>query len=625
MSGSIFARTLRLVVWATFLAVGLSCSKRVTQIVVRIEAAPQIYRPYDNAPELLQSVRVTVQREGASSAFHDASYRVNAAADGDAGLVNLPGSLTILPRDPEDRLPVTITVTGQLGLGRGSIQQTFLLAFQPETTLFVRFSLTADCANRMCNPLSDGNSRTCRFGECVRQDQPHVSTEEPAQIVWALDGAMDAVFERTFDAHDEDMVTPPRPDRPLDIVDAGLDSEVMDVRDVPGEMDVHDDGDRPDIQEEPIPIEDRMDADVVDADVGDEVDARDVRDSHVIEEDSPCDVGLTPCLGRCVDIASELAHCGACSRACAMPNARAECALGACSFVECNSGFGDCDRTAPGCETEFATSVAHCGACGVTCRAPLDGVPTCVAGRCGVRCNSGYVERAGVCEPDFPRPVGPLAGSIVTGGRPTLRWTPLADTTETLVRICRARACTPADVEVGQTTAGGVFTPTDPLPAGRYFWTVAARRGAGYSPVSPPWQFTVLGGTTRSVSAGLYPDYNGDGYGDLVVSTGESGELLFFAGSPSGVPTTPTQRVVIPGASAQLYPTVLGDINGDGYTDLAARYYFGARILLGGPSGLRPPTEFRSALLAAAGDFDGDGYGDAIGLPEGGGRPCLTG
>jgi hypothetical protein len=74
------------------------------------------------------------------------------------------------------------------------------------------------------------------------------------------------------------------------------------------------------------------------------------------------------CQGKCVDVQTSASHCGACLAACSSQNGAAKCAAGVCA-ISCTSGFGDCDQLAKnGCETELASSVNHCGACGTACK-----------------------------------------------------------------------------------------------------------------------------------------------------------------------------------------------------------------------------------------------------------------
>ncbi len=93
------------------------------------------------------------------------------------------------------------------------------------------------------------------------------------------------------------------------------------------------------------------------------------------------------------DTATSLMHCGACGRACSFANAAASCAAGACVRGACAAGFGDCDATAAnGCEVDTRVTVAHCGGCGMACATP-NATPACAAGACAVRaCNDGFAD-----------------------------------------------------------------------------------------------------------------------------------------------------------------------------------------------------------------------------------------
>ncbi len=85
--------------------------------------------------------------------------------------------------------------------------------------------------------------------------------------------------------------------------------------------------------------------------------------------------------------------CGACGRACALTNAVAGCAAGACVVASCTAGSGDCDgNPANGCETDLDTTASACGACGSTCNVP-NATAGCAAGRCVVAsCNAGSAD-----------------------------------------------------------------------------------------------------------------------------------------------------------------------------------------------------------------------------------------
>jgi hypothetical protein len=102
--------------------------------------------------------------------------------------------------------------------------------------------------------------------------------------------------------------------------------------------------------------------------------------------------GTTPgcCSGGCADLAVDVANCGACGTACPTPdNATATCAGGSCGFA-CNAGFGDCHANAPGCETNLNTDITNCGGCGTICPTPTNATPTCSGGACGFTCLTGF-------------------------------------------------------------------------------------------------------------------------------------------------------------------------------------------------------------------------------------------
>jgi hypothetical protein len=109
-----------------------------------------------------------------------------------------------------------------------------------------------------------------------------------------------------------------------------------------------------------------------------------------------CDPGFADCNlalgdGCEVNLNTTVAHCGACGRACNLPNATAVCAAGACGIGACNPGFGDCDgMAANGCETNLGTTVGSCGACGRACSV-ANGTAACAAGACAVAaCDAGF-------------------------------------------------------------------------------------------------------------------------------------------------------------------------------------------------------------------------------------------
>ncbi len=139
-----------------------------------------------------------------------------------------------------------------------------------------------------------------------------------------------------------------------------------------------------------------------------------------------CDTGFGDCNADvsdgCETTLDTLTDCGACGTACALANATATCASGACEIDACDAGFGDCDGDATnGCEAPLDT-LTDCGACDTTCSLP-GGSETCASGTCEVgTCNSGRGNCDGVasngCEADLTDDEDNcgMCGVVCTGG-----------------------------------------------------------------------------------------------------------------------------------------------------------------------------------------------------------------
>jgi hypothetical protein len=128
-------------------------------------------------------------------------------------------------------------------------------------------------------------------------------------------------------------------------------------------------------------------------------------------------------------------------------------------------------------------------------------------------------------------------------------------------------------------------------------------------------------------------DLNGDGYGDLL--TVDAGlHALIFHGGPSGIGANAAPATTLSGMN--IAPA--GDLNGDGYADLiagtvgTAGAQGSASILFGGPNGVDTTPKWMvdgsdtvmgssspgfGSAVAAAGDFNGDGFDDIlVGAPD---------
>lgn len=244
-----------------------------------------------------------------------------------------------------------------------------------------------------------------------------------------------------------------------------------------------------------------------------------------------------------------------------------------------------------------------------------------------------------------PRPIAPLSTATVTSRRPELRWSPAPGTDSTRVQLCLDRACS-REITTFEAT-GDRGAPAADLPRGVVYWRLYGRAGARLGTAAgPTWQFTVgpRSATGANTSWGSTLDLNGDGYVDLAVAAqalaGYTGRLYIYPGGAAGVATTPAVTLTGPdgpgghfGETGYAGTVEAGDVNGDGFADLmvAATHAVGntGRLYVypGGREGVAtsPATTINGPVFdsyfgntkAAAGDVNGDGYGDVIvGLSE---------
>ncbi|MCB9743450.1 MAG: FG-GAP repeat protein [Alphaproteobacteria bacterium] len=152
---------------------------------------------------------------------------------------------------------------------------------------------------------------------------------------------------------------------------------------------------------------------------------------------------------------------------------------------------------------------------------------------------------------------------------------------------------------------------------------------------APDLALTTLLASERDARVEGLGDVNGDGYDDLMVRVSANGledRQLYFHGGPGGLSETPDASITIGDMDGAVWP--LGDINGDGYGDIAIENssYDGADngtrnlgrvlLLLGSASGISldslqemsPPDPgsnmYFGGDMAVGCDFDADGRVD---------------
>jgi Fibrinogen beta and gamma chains, C-terminal globular domain/Stigma-specific protein, Stig1 len=104
--------------------------------------------------------------------------------------------------------------------------------------------------------------------------------------------------------------------------------------------------------------------------------APDITPDIVVDNGPMCATGQMLCAGRCADLTSDSANCGACGTACAAGMA---CRMGSCQLV-CPEGQTACSGRC----VSLMSDGANCGACGTACPAGQ----VCSMGACNVMCGT---------------------------------------------------------------------------------------------------------------------------------------------------------------------------------------------------------------------------------------------
>lgn len=222
------------------------------------------------------------------------------------------------------------------------------------------------------------------------------------------------------------------------------------------------------------------------------------------------------------------------------------------------------------------------------------------------------------------RLIAPLSGSLAGAAQPRFR---VSGAEAALVEVCADPACAhPLQAFIA---IEGNGRPRRPLSPGVVFWRARALVLGDASGWTPAWElFVPPGGSAVAATRGLRFDADADGFADAAVrdqnDEAATDRLHVYRGSASGllpasdtVLTLDTSHFGVPAVSA-------GDVNGDGFGDLAVADGRGLVIYAGSASGISPapisitpppagiPPFLFGVHLVAGGDVDGDGYGDVF-------------
>ncbi|MBI5516779.1 MAG: VCBS repeat-containing protein [Deltaproteobacteria bacterium] len=229
-----------------------------------------------------------------------------------------------------------------------------------------------------------------------------------------------------------------------------------------------------------------------------------------------------------------------------------------------------------------------------------------------------------------PRPVSPLSTTNTTSQQPTLWWALGAGGDGAVVEVCRDRPC--AMVEHRLEVTGTSVRPPMALRPGVHFWRLRGRVGTAVgTALSPTWQFFV-GPRSAPVdtSWGVVPDFNGDGIADLAIGARDLGRLTVHYGSIRGISATADVTILRRSPADCTFGAEVeaaGDVNGDGFGDLLVGTRFAGDecgrpgivyLFYGGEAGIQESrrAELRSGFpefgfrFSTVGDVDHDGYSD---------------
>lgn len=240
--------------------------------------------------------------------------------------------------------------------------------------------------------------------------------------------------------------------------------------------------------------------------------------------------------------------------------------------------------------------------------------------------------RDATVDPSLPTPqlLSPLSGSVMSTRSPTITWRYASGAPESTIDICTDRACTTV-LQTQTLPSGTTSYPVANVPAGHrvLFFRVFSASAMGLGPSSPVWQLRLpkIDANPAAVSTALRTDadFDGDGLADIAydVSDGMTRVLRIAFGShvrpPAMLEIQPPMGMDIPVIGS---PAVVGDVNGDGFVDLAVKTGTGVVLFRGNAIRsqiLTQPTVITGSVapefgnsIAGVGDVSTDGYADIV-------------
>jgi hypothetical protein len=217
------------------------------------------------------------------------------------------------------------------------------------------------------------------------------------------------------------------------------------------------------------------------------------------------------------------------------------------------------------------------------------------------------------------RPVAPLSTSTTSTRTPTFRWVLPSGTDGAEIELCADRACATSLAKIH--AKGQSMRLAAPLASRVVFWRLRGMRaGIVGTETSATWELFTSARDAHDAAWGSVPDFDGDGLADWALgafaANNDAGKVEVFTGKSGGIASSPS--VVLGGAESSQFGSVfgsIGDIDGDGFPELAVGSQLEVSIYSGGPNGIttKPSAVLYDAPLdtiGSAGDVDGDGYGD---------------